>query len=64
MGKNLVEKILEFHLIDGKLNADSEIGIDIDQTLTQDATGTMVISNLKQWAFPSWTELSVRLCGS
>lgn len=41
MGKNLVEKILSKHLVSGNLVAGEEIGIHIDQTLTQDATGTM-----------------------
>ncbi len=41
MGKNLVWKILEAHLQEGELEAGEEIGIRIDQTLTQDATGTM-----------------------
>lgn len=41
MGKNIVQKILEKHLREGELIAGKEIGIRIDQTLTQDATGTM-----------------------
>ena len=41
MGKNLVEKILGAHLVSGELVPGSEIAIRIDQTLTQDATGTM-----------------------
>jgi len=41
MGKNIVQKILEAHLKEGELTAGKEIGIRIDQTLTQDATGTM-----------------------
>lgn len=41
MGKNLTEKILADHLREGELKAGNEIGITIDQTLTQDATGTM-----------------------
>jgi aconitate hydratase len=41
MGKNIVEKILAGHLVSGKLEPGKEIGIRIDQTLTQDATGTM-----------------------
>ena len=41
MGTNLVYKILEAHLVEGKLEAGTEIAIKIDQTLTQDATGTM-----------------------
>ena len=40
MGKSLTHKILEQHLVEGKLAAGEEIGIRIDQTLTQDATGT------------------------
>ncbi|HBE01554.1 MAG: aconitate hydratase [Spirochaetes bacterium GWF1_41_5] len=41
MKKNIVYKILENHLMAGKPEPDNEIGIKIDQTLTQDATGTM-----------------------
>jgi aconitate hydratase len=41
MGKNLVQKILQDHLREGTLTPGEEIGIRIDQTLTQDATGTM-----------------------
>ncbi|MHC4758351.1 MAG: aconitate hydratase [Planctomycetota bacterium] len=40
MGLSLVYKILQEHLVDGSLNAGEQIGIRIDQTLTQDATGT------------------------
>jgi aconitate hydratase len=40
MGKTLTYKILEKHLMDGKLVAGQPIGVRIDQTLTQDATGT------------------------
>lgn len=41
MGKNIVEKILEKHVISGQMKAGEEIAIKIDQTLTQDSTGTM-----------------------
>ncbi len=41
MGKSLTQKILEAHLVEGKWDPGSEIAIKIDQTLTQDATGTM-----------------------
>lgn len=41
MGLNVTEKILEAHLVEGALQPGAEIGIRIDQTLTQDATGTM-----------------------
>lgn len=41
MPKTLVQKIIEDHLVQGKFEAGSEIGLRIDQTLTQDATGTL-----------------------
>ena len=40
MGQTLVYKILAEHVVDGKLAAGEQIGIRVDQTLTQDATGT------------------------
>jgi aconitate hydratase len=60
MGKNIVEKILAAHLISGQLEAGSEIGIRIDQTLTQDATGTMVYLQFEAMNVPKVkTDLSV-----
>jgi aconitate hydratase len=41
MGRNIVEKVLLSHLREGKYVPGREIGIQIDQTLTHDATGTM-----------------------
>jgi len=41
LGLTLTEKILKAHLVDGEFVKGGEIGIKIDQTLTQDATGTM-----------------------
>jgi len=41
MGKTLTEKVIEKHLVEGKLEKGTDIAIKIDQTLTQDATGTM-----------------------
>ena len=41
MGYTIAEKILKEHIVDGELKKGTEIGIRIDQTLTQDATGTM-----------------------
>lgn len=41
MGKNIVEKILDSHIKEGNKIKGEEVGIKIDQTLTQDATGTM-----------------------
>ena len=43
MGKNLTQKILESHLLEGRLVPGEEIGIRIDHTLLQDATGTMAM---------------------
>ncbi len=60
MGKNLVEKILAQHLIAGHLWPGAEIGIRIDQTLTQDATGTMAYLQFEAMKVPAVkTELSV-----
>ncbi|TCK92869.1 aconitase [Natranaerovirga hydrolytica] len=47
MGLNLTQKILKDHLVEGELNVGSEIGIKIDQTLTQDSTGTMAYLQLE-----------------
>lgn len=41
MGLTLTEKILRAHIVDGEFKKGAEIGLRIDQTLTQDATGTM-----------------------
>lgn len=41
MGQTLTEKIISAHIVDGKPVKGTEIGLKIDQTLTQDATGTM-----------------------
>ena len=42
MGQTLTEKILSDHLVEGELEPGTEIGITVDQVLTQDTTGTMV----------------------
>lgn len=60
MAKNLVEKILEAHLVSGRLEPGEEIAIRIDQTLTQDATGTMAYLQFETMNVPRVkTELSV-----
>ena len=41
MGYTLAQKIIKEHLLSGEMIRGSEIGLRIDQTLTQDATGTM-----------------------
>src|SRR5271163_688539 len=43
MPKNVAQKLIESHLIEGTMNLGEEIGLKIDQTLCQDATGTMVM---------------------
>ncbi|HPC07886.1 MAG TPA: aconitate hydratase [Smithella sp.] len=60
MAQNLVEKILLKHLVSGTLIPGEEIGIRIDQTLTQDATGTMAYLQFESMNMPKVkTELSV-----
>jgi len=60
MGKNIVEKILSDHIIEGKSKKGTEVGIKIDQTLTQDATGTMAYLQFEAMGIPKVkTELSV-----
>jgi aconitate hydratase len=41
MGMNLTQKIIKDHLVEGEMTSGAEVGIRIDQTLTQDSTGTM-----------------------
>lgn len=43
MAQNITQKLIEGHLLDGNMAPGEEIGIRIDQTLTQDATGTLVM---------------------
>src|SRR4030065_2335039 len=60
MGKNLVEKTLARHLISGNQVPGEEIGIRVDQTLTQDATGPMAYLQFETMNAPRVkTELSV-----
>lgn len=60
MGKTLAYKILENHLVDGKMVKGEPIKIKIDQTLTQDSTGTMVYLQLEAMDVDKVkTELSV-----
>lgn len=47
MGDNLVFKILKNHIVEGKLEDGQAIGLKIDQTLTQDSTGTMAYLQLE-----------------
>lgn len=47
MGENIVYKILKKHIVEGVLEVGKPIGLRIDQTLTQDSTGTMVYLQLE-----------------
>ena len=47
MGDNLVQKILKSHIVEGEIKQGEPIGIKIDQTLTQDSTGTMAYLQLE-----------------
>src|SRR5512139_4209992 len=60
MGYTLTEKILREHLADGSYEPGKEMGIRIDQTLTQDATGTMAYLQFESMGLSEIaTELSV-----
>lgn len=52
MGLTLTEKIIRDHLVVGKMEKGTEIGIRIDQTLTQDSTGTMAYMQLEAMEVP------------
>ena len=52
MGLTLTEKILKAHVVDGEFVKGKEIGIRIDQTLTQDATGTMAYLEYEAMGVP------------
>ncbi|MFA6917075.1 MAG: aconitate hydratase [Parachlamydiales bacterium] len=61
MGKNVTQKLIESHLLSGSLQTGAEIGLRIDQTLTQDATGTMVMLELEAMGIDTVkTELSAQ----
>ena len=60
MGYTIAEKIIKAHLVSGEMITGSEIGLRIDQTLTQDATGTMAYLQLEAMEIDRVkTELSV-----
>ncbi|MBQ0018491.1 MAG: aconitate hydratase [Clostridiales bacterium] len=52
MGKTIAQKIIAAHLIDGEMMPGNEIGLKIDQTLTQDATGTMAYLEFESMGIP------------
>ena len=60
MGLTIAQKIIKAHLLEGEMKAGSEIALRIDQTLTQDATGTMAYLEFEAIGIPRVrTELSV-----
>ena len=60
MGKTIAEKIIAQHLVSGDMTRGSEVALRIDQTLTQDATGTMAYLEFETIGIPRVkTELSV-----
>jgi len=52
MGKNVTQKLIESHLVSGQMKRGEEIGLRIDQTLTQDATGTLVMLEFEAMNIP------------
>jgi aconitate hydratase len=61
MGDNLARKLIGSHLVEGRMVPGEEIGLRIDQTLTQDATGTLVMLELEAMGLERVkTELSVQ----
>jgi aconitate hydratase len=60
MGDNLFEKLTKSHRVSGEAKAGAEVGIRIDQTLTQDALGTMAYLQFEAMGIPKVrTKLSV-----
>ncbi|MEX0820142.1 MAG: aconitase family protein, partial [Pirellulaceae bacterium] len=58
---NVTQKLIQAHLAEGEMNVGQEIGLRIDQTLTQDATGTLVMLELEAMELDHVkTELSVQ----
>jgi aconitate hydratase len=61
MRLNVAQKLIESHLVAGRMSPGQEIGIHIDQTLTQDATGTLVMLELEAMGLDrARTELSAQ----
>jgi len=61
MGYNVAQKLIASHLVEGQMDAGTAVGLRIDQTLTQDATGTLVMLELEAMGVERVrTELSVQ----
>lgn len=60
MGNTIAEKIIQAHLLSGQMVTGQEIALKIDQTLTQDATGTMAYLEFETMGIPQVkTEFSI-----
>ena len=60
MGKTIAQKIIAAHMVSGDMTVGSEVALRIDQTLTQDATGTMAYLEFETMGIPRVkTELSI-----
>ena len=61
MPQNVTQKLIDAHLVDGGMDPGEEIALKIDQTLTQDATGTLVMLEFEGFGLPRVkTELSAQ----
>ena len=61
MARNVAQKLIDEHLVEGETQPGTEIGLRVDQTLTQDATGTMVMLELEAMGLQrARTELSAQ----
>src|SRR5699024_8704483 len=47
MSQTVAHKLIAAHLVEGEMRTGEEIGLTVDQTLTQDATGTLVMQELE-----------------
>ena len=61
MAYNVAQKLIASHLLSGEMSPGTEVGLRIDQTLTQDATGTLVMLELEALGLDrARTEVSVQ----
>lgn len=60
MPRNLIQQLIAAHLVEGRMTPGEAIALTIDQTLTQDATGTLVMLELEAMGLRVKTELSAQ----
>ena len=63
MGKTIAQKIIAAHLLSGDMTPGSEVALRIDQTLTQDATGTMAylaLEGMDDRVDIEWNDISLQ----